>query len=222
LKITRFYDLENWIAEVILFISDCAKESISRYNSFHIVLSGGNTPRLIYPELAKIETNWGKWHFWIGDERFTSESITQLNKTMIQDIFLNKIPYNYNHVHFIKVELGLDIALRDYEEALKSVNMFDLAILGIGEDGHTASLFPDNFIGSEDENVGIISVSNAPKPPSQRLSLSSKRLSSSRNVLFIANGLEKNSIINMVQHDETLPCNKIKGLNESILFYCSM
>jgi 6-phosphogluconolactonase len=222
MKIISIALLENWISEVVKFISDCAKVSISRYNSFHIVLSGGNTPRLIYSELAKIETNWGKWHFWIGDERFTPGSITQLNKTMIQDLLLDKIPYNLDHVHFMKVELGLDLALSDYKEALESVNLFDLALLGIGEDGHTASLFPDNYIGSDDENGGIISVTNAPKLPSHRLSLSAKRLSSSRNILFIVKGQEKKSIINKVQHDNTLPCNKIQGVNESILFYCSM
>lgn len=221
MKIISFLTLEMWMTEVISHISDCAEKAIKQYNSFHIVLSGGETPRLIYPELAKIETNWDKWHFWVGDERVPSETFTKLNKVMIQDLLLDNIPCFPHQVHFIKVELGLGKAVSDYCEALKSVDMFDLALLGIGEDGHTASLFPGNNIGIDANAEDILIITNAPKDPPNRLSLSAKRLCASRNILFIAKGVEKKSIIDIVQQDARLPCNKIVGANETYLYYCS-
>ena len=221
MKIITFSALEIWKTELIISISACAETAIKQYGSFHIVLSGGDTPSLIYPELAKLDTSWDKWHFWIGDERFPSENFSQLNKLIIQDLLLNKIRYLTNQVHFKKVELGYDKAISDYSKALMKVKMFDLALLGIGVDGHTASLFPGNNIGIGEHAEDLIRITNAPKYPPDRLSLSAKRLSASRNVLFIARGVEKKSIISKIQEDDSLPCNKIHGANESRLYYCS-
>jgi len=219
MKIKTFSCLETWTDGIIEFVSDCSEKSIRRNKSFHIVLSGGDTPRLIYPELAKIETNWKKWHFWIGDERFPSEKFTQLNKVMIQDLFLDKITYLPNNVHFMKVELGFDKAISDYTQELKKVDIFDFVLLGIGEDGHTASLFPGNNIGLINDSEHVLNITNSPKAPSNRLSLSANRLNASRNILFIVKGVNKKNIIEKIGFDDSLPCNKIIGKNVPYLYY---
>ena len=221
MEIISFSALEKWRTAVIITISEFAETAIKKHDSFHVVLSGGDTPKLIYPELAKIETDWNKWHFWMGDERYPSETWSQLNRSVIQDLLLNKIGFRSSQVHFMKVELGYDKALLDYSEALKTVDLFDLALLGIGEDCHTASLFPGNNIGVDKHAEDILRITNSPKNPPHRLSLSAKRLSASENVLFIARGADKESMVRKIQEDDSLPCNKILGANESRLYYCS-
>lgn len=220
MRVTRFSDTDEWINYVVAFISNCAETAITNSDSFHIVLPGGDTPKLIYHRLAEIDTIWSKWHFWIGDERMPSESYNDLNKSMIQKHLLDHIPYAAHQVHFMMVEWGVEKAVNDYKESLKAVSMFDLTLLGIGEDGHTASLFPGNDSGVKGNADDIVIVTNAPKAPKDRLSLSAKRLSMSENVLFLAKGANKKNIILKILEDDTLPCNVINGKNESILCYC--
>lgn len=222
MRIVFFSEVEEWVDGVVKYISNCAESAIKEYDSFHIVLSGGDTPKLIYNKLTELNTNWNKWHFWIADERFPSETFTQLNKTMIQTYFLNKIPCLDHQVHFMMVELGLDEAVRNYNEAVKSITMFDLSLLGIGEDGHTASLFPDNYIGFDDNSEDVLIVTRAPKEPKNRLSLSAKRLRASRNIIFITKGKNKKSILDKIQTDDTLPCNIVAANNESCLYNCNI
>lgn len=220
MRVVTFSDTDEWINYVVEFISRCAEVAITNSDSFHIVLPGGDSPKLIYHKLAEIDTIWSKWHFWIGDERMPSETYNDLNKLMIQKHLLDHIPYAAHQVHFMMVEWGVEKAVNDYKESLKAVSMFDLTLLGIGEDGHTASLFPGNDSGSSHHADDIMIVTNAPKAPKDRLSLSVKRLNMSENVLFIAKGANKKNIVLKIQEDLTLPCNSIMGKNESLLYYC--
>lgn len=220
MKTISIINLDQWINSTLFYIKKCADIAINRKDSFHIVLTGGETSKLIYPKLAMIETDWHKWHFWISDERISLELIDS-NKNMIQNHFLEFIPIKNHQVHFMSVELGLEKAVREYENMLKTIETFDLALLGIGEDGHIASLFP-NFDFNNPKNLkDIIIVNNAPKNPKNRLSLSGNRLNKTNNILYIARGENKKNIILELEENDKLPCNQVSGINETFLFYCN-
>jgi 6-phosphogluconolactonase len=212
-------DLNEWIYQTVNYIKVCSCFSIKEKDSFHIVLTGGETSKLIYPKLAMIETDWHKWHFWISDERISSELIDS-NKNMIQNHFLEFIPIKNHQVHFMSVELGLEKAVREYENSLKTIELFDLALLGIGEDGHIASLFPNFDFNNPNNLKDIIIVNHAPKYPKTRLSLSADRLCKSSNILYIARGENKKNILIEIQKNDKLPCNQVKGIKETLLYYC--
>lgn len=211
----------DFIEKVLLKITELAEISIKERDIFHIVLSGGETPVKIYENLRYIDTIWSKWHFWIADERMPSNEFSILNKNTIYDNLLQYLNVHKSQIHFISVELGMNDAIKKYNKELNYVNQFDLCLLGIGEDGHTASLFPGNQIGYEEEAQNVLAVTNSPKPPKQRITLSAKKLNKSNNVIYIVNGKSKSIIIDQIKALNYLPCNIVKGQQNTILYYCS-
>ncbi len=215
----KFYSEKKWVNEIIKNILLIANSSIKNKGSFEIVLTGGETPRSIYRQLALINKNWENWNFWISDERFENNIKNNLNSAMIFDELFSKITLDQNQIHFIDTNLTFFDAIDKYKNELKKVFLFDLVILGIGEDGHTASLFPDNFIGDDKKSDDVIAVMNSPKPPANRISISANKLSNNQNLFFLVNGEKKYNIIYRFLNNDTIPCNKIKSKNDISIFY---
>lgn len=209
----------DFVEHVVAFIGDSSQKANKEHKEFHIVLCGGTTPIPVYEALKNLETNWQRWHFWLGDERMPSAE-TDLNRDLIEEVWLAHIPVNREQVHYIPVELGMEGAVAQYQNEVEKISYFDLCLLGIGEDGHTASLFPGNDIGISSNASNVIGIQNSPKAPRDRISLSANRLSLSKNILFIAKGKEKEAIIHQIQQGDYLPCNVVKGNAESLLYYC--
>ena len=214
----EFNNGNEFVSQVVTLVTTLANEAIKQTGAFHIVLCGGRTPVPIYEALRLVDTNWSLWHFWLGDERMPS-ALAGLNRDLIEESWLAHIPAKRENVHYIPVELGIEEAVKQYNDSLKTVNLFDLSLLGVGEDGHTASLFPGNDLGESGNSLEVLPVFNSPKAPKERISLSAKRLGLSKKVLFIAQGKEKKNIIDRIQSGEDLPCNAIKGETDSLLYY---
>lgn len=171
-------------------ILNAAKESIQRRGAFHIVLAGGTTPKVIYRLLANAQSDWQHWHIYLGDERCLPVDDSERNSVMAEECLLSKVPIPEQHIHFIPSELGPHEAARNYNETLQQVDQFDMVLLGMGEDGHTASLFPGHL---HPDNLLALPVLNAPKPPAERVSLSSACLSNNVHILILITGKSKHS-----------------------------
>tara|TARA_Y100001936_G_C16076739_1_gene674545 strand:+ start:2427 stop:3140 length:714 start_codon:yes stop_codon:yes gene_type:complete len=172
-------------------ILNSATESIKKRGEFHFVLSGGNTPRMIYQQLRSVHTNWSAWHIYFSDERCLSSRNKDLNSEMAREAWLDHIAIPKNQQHIIPVELGAKLAANEYLKTLRFVKEFDLTLLGLGEDGHTASLFPGLEWGSLPGSPDVLSVFSAPKEPKHRVSMSAIRLSHSKQVIFLVSGESK-------------------------------
>jgi 6-phosphogluconolactonase len=207
-----------WIEKIISSIIKIADLAISKRGRFDIVLCGGNTPINVYKKLSKIETDWSLWNFWIGDERMLEPNSSELNCKMIEDNFLKFISLKKN-ANFIDLNLEIEKARELYSKKLQEIKLFDLVLLGIGEDGHTASLFPGNDIGQDENSDLAISVYNSPKFPKQRISMSANRLSLSKNVFYLVNGSNKKSIIKKIMISKNYPVNHIKGKEKTIIYF---
>jgi len=141
----------GFIQKVCETIKEQANESIKEKGSFTFVLSGGRTPKNIFIELAKNYQNsivWSKVHFFWLDERCVEPSHEDSNYKLAYDHLISKIDY-VGSVHRIKGELEPDQAAQEYEEGIKEFFganevKFDFILLGMGEDGHIASLFPNS------------------------------------------------------------------------------
>lgn len=185
----------------ILAAASAAREERGR---FLIVLAGGETPRGIYRQLRLAETDWSAWHIYFGDERCLPPRDAARNSRMAGEAWLDHVPIPAGQIHPIPAELGPRRASAAYAALLQEVGDFDLVLLGLGEDGHTASLFPGHNWGVADHK-SVLAVLDAPKPPPQRVSLSAARLARTRQMLFLVAGRDKRNAVAGWQAGKNIP-----------------
>lgn len=186
-----------------------AREAIRLRGAFRIVLAGGSTPRALYSSLADLQTDWSAWQVYFGDERVLPADHPDRNSRMAEEVWLDHVPIPRAQVHPIPAERGLDAAVRAYQAVLAGVGEFDLVLLGLGEDGHTASLFPGDYWGEGEAAPDVLAVRGAPKPPPERVSLSARRLSAARRILFLVSGAGKRDALLRWRRGERIPAAAI-------------
>ena len=186
-----------------------AEKSLRDRGAFHLVLAGGNTPQLLYLGLRQLVTDWSGWHFWFGDERCLPAGDPERNDTMAREAWLNHVPVLPEQIHAIPADLGAEAGASAYSMELGAQGDFDLVLLGMGEDGHTASLFPGDELGSIAGAPDAMPVHDAPKPPPDRVTLSADRLSRSRHVWFIVTGESKRTSLRHWRKGAPLPAAAI-------------
>ncbi len=171
-----------------------------------LVLAGGTTPRRCYELLAHLEVEWGRVTVLFGDERCVHPDHRDSNYRMAREALLDRVAPAT--VHRIPGELGPDEAASVYAHVIASLVPLDVVLLGIGEDGHTASLFPGH---PELEADGwAIGVRNAPKPPPLRVTLTLKALRGARRVIILATGAGKADAVARAKRHE-VPSGMIAG-----------
>jgi 6-phosphogluconolactonase len=157
----------------------------------HVALAGGSTPRAAYEELGPLVGDWDGVHLWFGDERCVPPDDEEANVRMVRESL--RAPRAIEHR--ILGELGPDEAAARYEEELGET-VLDVALLGLGPDGHTASLFPDNP--ALDARGVAVGVRGSPKPPPERVSLTLNKLNSARAIILLTSGAEKRPALERV------------------------
>ena len=190
-------------------IDVAARAAIQARGAFHIVLAGGSTPRAVYESLGDLSTDWAAWHIYFGDERVLPAGHPERNSKMAQDAWLAQISIPPKQIHAMPTGRGLEAAYAAYMQTIANIGEFDLVLLGLGEDGHTASLFPGHDIGATGDAPDVLMVRDAPKPPPQRLSLSANRLSRARQVLFLVTGAGKQAAVARWKSGEPIPAAAI-------------
>ena len=202
-------DLEQAAASAIV---TSAQRAIAERGAFHIVLAGGTTPRNVYRALRTATTDWSAWHIYFGDERCLPPADPQRNSAMASSAWLDQVAIPGRQIHPIPAQLGPEKAAHRYAQEVARMNGgsdFDLVLLGLGEDGHTASLFPGQAWESAITLPPVIAVLDAPKPPPQRVSLSPERLSKARQVIFLVNGTGKHEALRDWRNGEPIPASRI-------------
>ena len=203
-------ELEQSAVQAIL---NAAQQSISQRGAFHIVLAGGTTPRRIYESLRVADADWPAWHVYFGDERCLSPGHAERNSLMAARSWLDHVAIPSEQVHPIAAELGAEIAASSYAKTVKKIGQFDLVLLGLGEDGHTASLFPSHEWGTIPGSADAIAVHDAPKPPPDRVSLSAHRLSQARQLMFLVTGESKRQAVKDWRNGAGIPAAAIAPAN---------
>lgn len=198
----------------LALILDIALRSIEEKDEFHIVLAGGTTPKNIYKLLAKEACDWKKWHFYIGDERCLPLNDPERNSEMVRTNLFEHIDLPDANIHFIPAELEAEQAAKAYAAEIAKVTSFDLVMLGMGEDGHTASLFPGH---TNSTHELVHAVHNSPKPPSDRVSMSANLLSQNNNLMLLITGKSKQEAIQQWLQGIELPITTIKSLGEKFV-----
>jgi 6-phosphogluconolactonase len=197
----------------ILLVAD---EAIEKYGSFIIVLAGGSTPKAIYQLLREQQADWANWHVFHNDDRCLPVDHEERNSKMAREVWLNHVMIPGDQLHDIPAELGNVDGAKAYTKTLSGVRTFDLVILGLGEDGHTASLFPGQDV---DNSADAVPVFNSPKPPADRVTISQNRLNDTHNVLFLVTGAGKQEAVDNWRKGVNIPATLITG-KQGVDVYC--
>lgn len=205
----EFPDDTSLLANALARVLATARDAIAQHGAFDIVLAGGNTPRKLYRALRNADTDWSRWHVWFGDERCAPPDDPERNSRMARDEWLDHVAVPATNVHAIPAESGARDAAVLYARELRGLDTFDLVLLGLGEDGHTASLFPGHDWGAHTDSPDVLAVFKAPKPPPERVSLSAQRLSNARHVLFLVEGAGKHDAIAAWKRGDAIPAASI-------------
>ena len=188
-----------------------AEQAIAQRGRFSVALSGGNTPRSVYSLLAqqyKSSLPWDKIHIFFGDERCVPPDHPDSNYRMANEAFLSQVPLPPENVHRIRAELDPEAAANDYENQLRGFFQlannewprFDLIMLGLGDDGHTASLFPGSS--ALGELSRLVAPTWVEKKKTFRITLTYPVLNHAAEVEFLVSGSGKMQIL----RDVLNPC----------------
>lgn len=188
--------------EVCEAIMQHASAAISKNGQFSIVLAGGNTPRAIYRLLRDMPTDWTKWHIYINDDRCLPVEHEDRNSLMVEQVWLSHVNIPVNQIHNIPAEMGPIEGAKAYAKTLENVGTFDLVLFGLGEDGHTASLFPGHAV---DNSADAVPVFNSPKPPAERITMSQNRLNNTNAAMFLVTGSGKQEAVDNWRNGVKIP-----------------
>ena len=197
-----FPDAQSVADVAVRRILKAARHAVEQRGKFNLVLAGGSTPGLVYRQLAKINADYSRWHFYLGDERCLEPDDSDRNSLMVRNYWLDHAKIPETHIHWIPAELGAEEAARLYESLLRSALPFDLVMLGMGEDGHTASLFPGR---QHDQSRLVVPVYQSPKPPPERVSLNFSALAQTRELLVLVTGEGKRNAVQAWHNNANVP-----------------
>ncbi len=202
-KVRVFQDLDDLSRAAAEFFKKIAQESIVAQGRFAAALSGGSTPRRFYSLLGSPSygdaMDWSRIHIFWADERCVPQDLPESNYKLAHDAFLTSVPLPAENIHRIRGEEGPEEAAQAYEYELRGfingpgIVALDLVILGTGEDGHTASLFPGSDALLERTRLAVPVFFEQPKI--NRVTLTLPVLNHAAQVLFLASGRAKANIV---------------------------
>ncbi|NGX49886.1 MAG: 6-phosphogluconolactonase [Candidatus Anoxychlamydiales bacterium] len=221
--IKMFDDLEEMNFYLIDLFTQITFEAVEKNNKAYIALSGGSTPLSFYQNLSKQKhLDWDKIHIFFVDERMVSNLDEKSNIYKIEKHLTKPLNLKKENVHYISKDIDILDAIKEYELDIKSFlhvekPSFDLILLGIGEDGHTASLFPNSGTLKEEEK--LIVLASKKDEDFDRVSFSYPLINLAKNVIFLSLGENKASIIKkiLLDKDRSLPAFHVKAQDN--LFY---
>ncbi|MDX8396893.1 MAG: 6-phosphogluconolactonase [Mariprofundaceae bacterium] len=203
MQISQYHDGTEVAKAVAELVFSGAQQAIKERGVFHWALAGGTTPKQCYELLRDADIDWSKVHIWFGDERCLAKGDVERNDVMADKALLEFVTIPEAQVHRMNAELGAEKAASLYEQALSQIPCLDLVLLGMGEDGHTASLFPANPA-LQDKRL-VVPVYDSPKPPSDRVSMGYSALKSARRRVMMVVGEGKRTAFEQVCCEHALP-----------------
>lgn len=216
---TRIIRTSHFIDDAVEIILDSALEAIDERGVFRFGLCGGNTPRPVFAELAKHRAGlpWNKVQITFGDERCVPPGHDESNYKMAKHSLFDLAQIPDGNVFRIRGEIDPETAAQEYEEKLARFAArfgepryaHDLLLLGLGEDGHTASLFPGSPALDETERNVIPAI--GPKPPPRRVTMTFPLINAARHVCFLVNDPAKGKILEEATGgDSRLPAARVR------------
>jgi len=225
-----FPDSARLARAVVARIVAVARSASAARGRFALALSGGSTPRAVYAALAEpavtLQVDWNDVHLFFGDERCVPPDHADSNYRMVQEALFQHGLIPASNIHRLPTELPPAQAAEEYERDLRAFfgasPQFDLALLGLGDDGHTASLFPDAPALAETERwVTVVEHTTPPPPLVTRLTLTLPVFQAAREILFLVAGANKAERLAQVltDPDARLPAQFVHPTNGELMWW---
>ena len=226
-----FQDLEALSHAAAALFTESSGQAVGERGRFLVALSGGRTPLRLYELLAQApyreQVDWACLHAFWGDERCVPAEDLMSNYRLVQDVLLAHVPVPAENVHRVRTELEPELAAQDYSRQLRRFASspliwprFDLVLLGLGLDGHTASLFPHSPVDTAEPTLAV----SAPPParPPWRVTLTPAVINTSRRIVFLISGSGKSRVLASVLYGEhnpqTLPAQRIRPADGDLIW----
>lgn len=216
------------------YVAELSAQAINQRGRFTVAISGGSLPKLLGPALVNSPLNtpiaWPAWHVFFADERCVPLTDSESNYRLAAETLFNHVDIPPTQIYPINEALSPAQAAADYQANLHRVfsnatpfPRFDLILLGMGEDGHTASLFPGHPLLNETE-CWVAEILNSPKPPPERLTLTLPVINNARHVAFVATGAGKADILPQILEDKplsdtSLPAQRVQPVNGKLHWF---
>lgn len=218
LDLTLYSDAAELSEEVTVQILAAVEKGLKIKNQFHLVLTGGTlgvqiSDALVNEFNADVD-NFEGLHIWWSDERFVPADSVERNAYPFHKKVVNKKIAVHEGLASDVAE-NVDEAVSNYELAIENVEI-DLNILGLGPDGHVASLFPE--VADLNDARTIFAITDSPKPPAARISFTMKTINSAEEVWIVAAGANKaEAVTKIVEGDLSIPASHVKGKSHTRL-----
>eukprot|EP00262_Sarcandra_glabra_P005959 TRINITY_DN1791_c1_g1_i1.p1 TRINITY_DN1791_c1_g1~~TRINITY_DN1791_c1_g1_i1.p1 ORF type:complete len:267 (-),score=45.96 TRINITY_DN1791_c1_g1_i1:320-1120(-) len=236
----RIHDsLDELATDLVDYIATLSEASVKERGFFAVALSGGSLislMRKLYEAPYNKTVDWAKWHIFWADERVVGKSHTDSNYKLAKDGFLSKVPVVPSHVYSINDSLSAEDAASEYEFVLRQLvksrtvgvcessdcPKFDLILLGMGPDGHVASLFPNHTVLDVREEW-ITFITDSPKPPPERITFTLPVINSASNVVMVVTGGNKAETVQLAISDTAtdcpLPARMVRPTNGKLVWF---
>ncbi|XP_031423847.1 GDH/6PGL endoplasmic bifunctional protein isoform X2 [Clupea harengus] len=213
-------------------LQEAAEESVQEGTPFHLALSGGSSPLALFKQLTQhhYAFPWWNTHVWMADERCVPPNEAESNFRTIHDHLLQHVHLPYFNIHPMPVQLNQRLCVEEdggalvYEQdiaRLVNSSSFSYVLLGVGFDGHTASLFPGNRLGSSGER--LVALTESPLKPHQRMSLTFGAINRARRVSVLIMGKGKHELVTQLSRikdtPDRWPITKIQPVNGRLVWY---
>ena len=215
---SQIVPIRYFAQEAAEWIANAVEEAISARRLCRLALAGGETPRAVHEALASRKVDWARVQITFGDERCVPPDDADSNFRMAKESLFDRVSIPAGNVFRIRGEIAPEDAAREYEDKLAAVAarfgetryVHDLILLGMGPDGHTASLFPGSP--ALDETARNVIPATGPKPPPQRITMTFPLLNAARKVCFLVKSPEKLPLVEkIVAGDRSFPAGRVQA-----------
>ena len=219
---------QNFVRDAAAFILQHARTALAERDQFRVALSGGNTPRPIYTEFARIgrELPWDRVFFTFGDERCVPLDDAQSNFRMARESLFIPAAVPEKSIARMRGEIDPQIAAQEYQDNLdllaaqrgEMIYRHDLILLGMGDDGHTASLFPGSA--ALEEETRKVVANFVPKFDSWRITLTFPLINQARHICFLANANKNAALLGTVlKGDQQYPAARVEPVDGDLTWF---
>jgi len=218
------------------FIAQTARETIEKKGKFTLAISGGSLPKNLSPLIGRKDVEWDRWHVFYVDERVVPLDHADSNHALCQTELWSKVPIPAENIHTIDPTLLADEPV-DLEELADNYQdqlidhfvskdaarfpVFDLILLGMGPDGHTASLFPGSAQLEVGEECWVAYIEESPKPPPKRITLTLPVINHAARVAFVATGDSKQEslAITLDEPEKGYPGSRVRPAKPGVVYW---
>ncbi len=185
------------------FLTEIIETTVDAHEDCNVIVAGGRSITKSLECLLPLSIDWQRVNWFLADERCVASDDPQRNDLQIRQVLQKTLGNAYGNVNSSRTDTSLEEAVKEYATRIEQINMFDFCLLGMGDDGHIASLLPGHRVLNSTDSCCL--VSDSPNPPSQRITLSMSALRNTKNRIVVTAGATKKQAVREFRNNQQTP-----------------